>query len=70
LQDESDDGSPRNKKRSSSDEERKVIGPKELIQRVPVVFTDGKEILQGEFDYDISLLDVEEYSENKFTKSV
>lgn len=39
-----------------------MIGPKKGEEKIPVVFSDGIEILDGEFDYDISVLNVEEYS--------
>ena len=39
----------------------KVIGPKNECEKAPEVLKDGVEILEGEFDYDISCLDVDEY---------
>ena len=62
MQDASDDGSPKNSFRYDVDRESSVIGPKKGEAKVPVVFSDGVEILDGEFDYDISVLNVEEYS--------
>ena len=39
-----------------------VIGPRKGEDKIPVVFSDGIDIHEGEFDYDISVLNVEEYS--------
>lgn len=39
-----------------------MIGPKNECEKVPQVLKDGIEILEGEFDYDISVLDVDEYA--------
>ena len=38
-----------------------VIGPKNDSEKIPEVLQEGVEILDGEFDYDISVLDVDEY---------
>ena len=38
-----------------------MIGPKKEVVNIPLVLTDGREITDGDFDYDISFLDVDEY---------
>ena len=43
-------------------ENSQVIGPKKEVDKIPEVFSDGREIMDGDFDYDISVLDVDEYS--------
>ena len=44
------------------DQVNKVIGPRKGEEKIPEVLFDGIDILDGEFDYDISILNVEEYS--------
>ena len=54
--------SPRNNQQLPDDQVNKVIGPRKGEEKIPKVFSDGIDILDGEFDYDISILNVEEYS--------
>ena len=62
MQDASDDMSPKNNQQLPDDQVNKVIGPRKGEEKIPEVFSEGIDILDGEFDYDISILNVEEYS--------